>query len=254
MLSSVGIHRPKSPVFRHDISIGPIRNQRLKQNVFAPEKRFQGQKAMIFAHLPASYITTNLSHKLWNQGLSPRQERMVYAVGVGAGVLPDVDILFASLATHRNAITHTPAFWLMCATLLILGGVLRPRIRYLLTALALALLIGTFTHLITDAIFVGVKMLYPLSDTYFRMSPPIRLIVEDRRLNYLLNPIFLTEIYTFLLAWIMWREKRADTVAHTLRMRLIYHKWILSSAVLIALAYGLHWYWLCPIFYCTTAH
>ena len=124
------------------------------------------------------------------------------------------------------------------------------RKRLLLIALVLALLIGTFIHLITDAIFVGVKMIYPFSDAYFRMRPPIRLIVEDRRLNYLLNPIFLTEIYTFLLAWVLLREKRASSAAKTVTERIRSHIDILSIAALITLAYCIHWFWLCPAFYC----
>ncbi|MBX3051245.1 MAG: metal-dependent hydrolase [Caldilineaceae bacterium] len=205
---------------------------------------------MIFAHLPASYITTNGSKRLWNRGLSATEERIVYTVGIGAGVLPDVDVIFTSLATHRNAMTHTPIFWLISAALLISAGLAFRRKRPLLIALALALLIGTFTHLITDAIFVGVKMLFPFSDTYFRMRPPIRLIVEDRRLNYLLNPIFLTEIYTFLLAWIIWREKRASSPSIPTTERIRRHRGVLSIVALITLAYCIHWFWLCPALYC----
>ena len=106
------------------------------------------------------------------------------------------------------------------------------------------------THLITDAIFVGVKMLYPFSDNYFRIRPPIRLLYEDRRLNYLINPIFLTEIHTFLLAWIVLREKRAENVTQAITGRILHHKDILAIAALITLAYCVHWFWLCPAFYC----
>lgn len=205
---------------------------------------------MIFAHLPASYITTTLSRRGWDRGLTAYQSKTVYALGTVAGILPDFDIFFTSLSTHRAAISHTPIFWFACAGLLFVSGVLVARRRSLLNALALALFIGAMTHLLTDAIFVGVKMLYPFSDAYFRMRPPIRLITDDLRLNYILNPIFLTEIHTFLAAWLLLREKQLASYRPTIKEGIRRNKGILTIAIFITAAYCIHWFWLCPVYYC----
>lgn len=197
---------------------------------------------MMFGHLPGSYTTMTLTEKLWRRGLTPQEGKVVYACGILAGVAPDVDVLFAGITEHRGSIVHTPFFWVICtAGVALLAIVFRQRQRLLLH-LALAILLGAATHILLDAIFVGVKLLYPLSDEYFRMRPPISSRYDNWIINYLLHPIFLTEIYTFVGAVMLWRHRRAKPSPPGVVGFLRVNQGILGLAVLITILYLLNWH------------
>ena len=184
---------------------------------------------MMFGHLPGSYITMTLTEKLWRRGLTPQEVKSVYACGILAGVAPDVDVLFAGITEHRGSIVHTPFFWAICAAgVALLAIVFRQRQRLLLH-LAFAILVGAATHILLDAIFVGMKLLYPLSNEYFRMRPPISSRYDNWIINYLLHPIFLTEIYTFVGATMLWRYRRAKASSRVVMGFLRANQGILST-------------------------
>lgn len=196
---------------------------------------------MMFGHLPGSYLTMTLTEKWWRKGLTPQDGRIVYACGILAGVAPDVDVVFAGIAEHRGSILHTPFFWLLCASgVALLAVVFRHRKRLLLS-LSLAILIGAATHLLLDAIFVGVKLLYPFSNEYFRMRPPISSRFDNWIINYSLHPIFLTEIYAFIGAAMLWRYRRAESSPAGVVGFLGVNRSIAEVAVLITALYLLNW-------------
>jgi inner membrane protein len=183
-----------------------------------------------------------LTEKWWRRGLTPQEGKVVYVCGILTGVAPDVDVLFAGLAEHRGSIVHTPFFWMVCAAgVALLGIVFRQRKRLLL-GLALAILIGAATHFVLDAIFVGVKILYPLSNEYFRMRPPISTRYENWLINYVLHPIFLTEIYVCVGAGMLWRYRRAEPSAPGVFGLLRVNRGIAGIAVLVTVIYLLNWY------------
>lgn len=196
---------------------------------------------MMFGHLPGSYIAMALTEKWWRKGLTPQEGKIVYACGILAGVAPDVDVLFAGLAEHRGSVVHTPFFWMICAAAVaLLAIVLRQRQRLLL-GLSLAILIGAGTHIFLDAIFVGVKILYPLSNEYFRMRSPISSRYDNWIINYLLHPIFLTEIYAFIVAAMLWRYRRTEPSPPGVVDFLRVNRGVVGVAVLITALYLLNW-------------
>ena len=171
---------------------------------------------MIFAHIPGSYVTMNLTRKYWCESLDGREQKLVYLSGILAGILPDIDILLVSIADHRGGITHTPFFWIVCVLSISLLAIAVKRKRRLFFSLAFALLLGSSTHVLSDAIFIGVKLLYPMSNEYYRMRPPITLRYDNLLINYILNPIFLTEIYTFFAAGMILRSNKSKAPTNNL--------------------------------------
>jgi inner membrane protein len=197
---------------------------------------------MMFGHMPGSYTTMTLTERLWRRGLTPQERKVVYACGILAGVAPDVDVLFAGIAEHRGSIVHTPFLWVICAAGVALLAIVFRQRRRLLLSLALAILIGAATHILLDAIFVGVRLLYPLSSEYYRMIPPISSRYDNWILNYLLHPIFLTEIRTFVGAAMLWRYRRAKPSSPRIVGFLRVNQGVVGLAVLITVLYLLNWY------------
>lgn len=189
----------------------------------------------------------NLTKKYWSEGLNKKEQELVYFSGILAGVLPDVDVLFVSLADHRDSITHTPFFWVLCSIGISFLAIAVKRKRRLFFNLAFALLVGAFTHILSDAVFTGVKLLYPLSNEYYRMRPPISLRYDNLFINYVLNPVFLTEIYTFVAAGIVLRRNRNKESASDLLAILKSNKDLIGGAALITLFYILNWYVIYPL-------
>jgi inner membrane protein len=197
---------------------------------------------MIFGHLPGSYITMTLTERLWRRDLTLQEAKVVYACGILAGVAPDVDVLFAGITDHRGSIVHTPFFWVICATGVALLAIPFRQRQSLLQHLALAILIGAATHILLDAIFVGVRLLYPLSNEYFRMRPPISSRYDNWIINYLLHPMFLTEIYTFAGAIMLRRQRRAKASSRGVVGFLLMNKGVVGLASLITVLYLLNWH------------
>jgi len=197
---------------------------------------------MLVGHLPGSYVAMTLSERWWRRDLDLQEQRIVFGCGILAGVIPDVDVFFTSIAEHRASIMHTPFFWMLCAAAVaVLTIVIRKR-RRLLLHLAFAILIGAATHILLDAIFTGVKLLYPLSNEYFRFRPPISSRYDNWLINYVLHPIFLTEIYAFVVAAMLWRYKRTKPSPPGPVGFLLVNRSIAGMAVLVTALYLLNWY------------
>ncbi len=201
---------------------------------------------MIFAHIPGSYVTMNLTKKYWCENLDGREQKIVYLSGILAGILPDIDLLFVSVAEHRGGVTHTPFFWIVCSLGISLLAIAVKRKRRLFFNLALALLLGSSTHVLSDAVFTGVKLFYPVSNEYYRMSSPIAVRYDDLLINYVLHPIFLTEIYTFLAAGMVLRSNKSKEHNNNLLAILKSNKDLIVGVALITLIYLLNWYIIYP--------
>lgn len=202
---------------------------------------------MMFGHLPGSYVAMNLTTRAWQRNLGAVEQRWVYAIGISAGILPDLDALFLPLSEHRASIVHTPFFWLViCAGIAALTLVLPSR-RQLLVSIALSILIGAITHLALDAIFVGVKLLYPFSTEYFRFRRPIAWRYDHWVVNYVLDPVFLTELYTFLAAGMVLEMKRSGATLRTLPAVLRSNSLLLGLALWLGLVYAVNWYLVYPL-------
>lgn len=197
---------------------------------------------MIVGHLPGSYVAMTLSEKWWRKGLDSQEHKIVFGCGLLAGVAPDVDVLFTSIAEHRGSIAHTPFFWMTCAaSVAVLAIIVRQR-RRLLLHLAAAILIGAGTHLLLDAIFTGVKLLYPFSNEYFRLRPPISSRYNGWLVNYVLHPMFLSEFYAFVVAAMLWRYRKTKPSAPGAVGFLRVNRGIVAVAVLVTFLYFLNWH------------
>lgn len=134
---------------------------------------------------------------------------------------------------------------MLCSFSIFLLAIATERKRRLLFSLAFSLVIGSLTHVLSDAIFTGVKLFYPLSNEYFRMRPPIALRYDNLFINYVLNPIFLTEIYTFIAAGMVLRCNKRKEPTNNLWILKI-NKYLIGGAALITLFYALNWYVIYP--------
>ncbi len=202
---------------------------------------------MIFAHLPGSYASMNLTRKIWQCGLNDSEQRLVYTVGIAGGILPDADALLTSLSEHRASITHTPFFWFLCCCGIAALALIFPCRRRLLASLSLAMFIGAMTHLLLDAIFVGIRLFYPLSTAYYRLLPPISLRYGNWIVNYVLHPMFLTEIYTSITAGIIFQTKRHGAGNCALPAILRVNQQLIGIGVLLGLVYAINWYIVYPL-------
>jgi hypothetical protein len=122
------------------------------------------------------------------------------------------------------------------------------RRRAFLTSLAVVILMGTWLHLLLDAIFVGVRLFVPLSDEYFRFRGPISWRYDNWVVNYILHPVFLIEIYVFVLAAAVFQAKRSNSggilISSTLLNR---NRKLLAISGLVTLAYAVNWFLIYPI-------
>jgi hypothetical protein len=74
------------------------------------------------------------------------------------------------------------------------------------------------------------------------MRPPISSRYDNWIINYLLHPIFLTEIYTFVGAAILWRYRRARPSPPGVVGFLRVNQDVVGLAVLITVLYPLNWH------------
>lgn len=85
-------------------------------------------------------------------------------------VFPDIDLLWA-WENHRFSLLHFPLFWvILCLVLTIWGS--QTKIKTL-KFFALAMSLGTISHLILDSvgIFEGIYWLYPFGATKYSLLP-----------------------------------------------------------------------------------
>lgn len=124
---------------------------------------------MLFSHLPAGFIVTYLTRKIWRRDLSKRQIKWLYVVGTLAGTLPDIDNLYYYLVdssfSHRELITHTLFFYLIiCSAFYLVGYLLK---RKIICSLSLIVFFASLSHLLLDSFSPGIGWFYPFSSLIF---------------------------------------------------------------------------------------
>jgi hypothetical protein len=125
---------------------------------------------MIFSHLPAGFITTYATKKVWRKGLTKRQTFWIFVIGTLAGILPDVDVLYyyvGSELSHREIITHTPILYAVISLVLFLFGYFAKN-RFVKSA-GCVVLFSTIVHLVLDSTTAGVLWLFPFSKRLYGM-------------------------------------------------------------------------------------
>jgi hypothetical protein len=141
-------------------------------------------------HLAGGYLASLALLSALHPALSPEQIQALLVVGTLAGELPDIDLLFFNIAhrnhhkahnsqtehadkkdptqNHRDYITHMPSFWLSLCVFVALAGKIGGSIFIEYTGIAL--LAGTWSHLILDSIEYGILWLAPWSKKNYALS------------------------------------------------------------------------------------
>jgi hypothetical protein len=125
------------------------------------------------AHVAAGYLTTQIVDVI-NPSLQFNTVEMII-VGIVAGNLPDLDVLFVKdMTKHRNTITHAPLFWLVVVGVILIGS--RLMNSELVFRYSLALGLGLFSHFFTDwfaarGLDGGIRLLYPFSKKHYGLFP-----------------------------------------------------------------------------------
>ena len=161
---------------------------------------------MIIAHMPAGYLLMKaISHRF-----EPARAKALWACGLLASVLPDIDILYFyavkflngnSPTNHRFFFTHWPLFWLV-----LLGGAALALIflkKRHLVAYPLVTLAGVSLHLVLDILGAPIFYLAPFS------WEPVQLVTVPSvyswwLMNFLRHWIFLVELGICGLAAVTW--------------------------------------------------
>lgn len=129
---------------------------------------------MLIAHFPAGYLCTRVLLQSRRDRIPASDYRIYFCAGLLGSVLPDVDILYYYLRYyiagqwypgHHAYWSHTPFYWLIIFTVLIVSSLAFKRQRFLF-----ALYIGGMNlllHFWLDSFAGRIKWLYPISNKAF---------------------------------------------------------------------------------------
>lgn len=150
---------------------------------------------MFIAHLPAGYLATRLI--LDREPVPAPPCRRLLALGMIAGVLPDLDLLWFYFVSDRRQVHHAylphlPLTWiaLFAAAALVLW------IRRASRTAWLAMLIfsaNILLHQVLDTTAGGIRWLWPFSNAEFAMSH-VRARYDPWYLNFVLHWTFILEV------------------------------------------------------------
>jgi inner membrane protein len=153
---------------------------------------------MFFAHLPAGYILTKKLQK------SHKTEKYL-AIGLFAGILPDLDLAWFVLVDkgqhfHHSYWIHIPFYWLIIGLIAFIAIKISKK-KDLLVPLVI-FLSGIFLHLFLDTFVGGIKWLYPFStESIFIASVPA--IYNYWVYNFIFHWTFLLEVIIMIWAGII---------------------------------------------------
>ncbi|MFA6100222.1 MAG: metal-dependent hydrolase [Patescibacteria group bacterium] len=126
---------------------------------------------MFLAHLPAGYLLTKKLQSLL-------KEKRFLILGLVAGILPDLDILYFYLLDNRQTLhhdywTHISFYWVALALVSFLAILLFKQKKYLTAATIF--FANIFLHLILDTIVGRIEWLYPFSKvSYYLFTVPVK--------------------------------------------------------------------------------
>lgn len=139
---------------------------------------------MFIAHLPAGYLATSLL--LGRARPDPGLRRRLLALGMAAGVAPDLDLLWFYLVDDRRRVHHAylPHLPLACAAALACAALALWVLRASRAAWIAWMVVAAsvFLHLVLDTTAGGIRWLWPFSDAELVLSH-----VEARYPNWVMN-------------------------------------------------------------------
>jgi inner membrane protein len=122
---------------------------------------------MFIAHLPAGYCLTTLLLTRFARRENHQAYRRYLWIGLGASLLPDIDLIFFYLIdlrrhVHHSYITHIPFYWLAGGLMVGLSvAMLRQRCVLRGTIIVIS---NVMLHLLLDSVASKVHWLYPVSN------------------------------------------------------------------------------------------
>jgi len=122
------------------------------------------------AHMAGGYLALRLANKINPKlGLSTP---LVFAIGLGAALLPDIDAFSSVYLKDHHSFTHAPLFWvLIFISLCLVGHILSSSF---IKNIALVILIGSCVHLFLDWFSgrtAGLQIFYPFSFKQYSLFP-----------------------------------------------------------------------------------
>ena len=129
-------------------------------------------------HFAAGFLIGTGVASLFHNQLTPGEMQLLALAGGFFGFAPDLDMFYAFLKNrgfsfhdttiyHRDYITHTPLFWLVICSLILLFSV-----GIFWKLFAIVLLLGAVSHLFLDSFKVGIRWFWPWSNDYFAFLNP----------------------------------------------------------------------------------
>jgi hypothetical protein len=161
---------------------------------------------MLAAHLVPGYFVTEQSQSAWKPEWTPRQKALLWVVGLGSTIVPDLDVIynavFRGFINHSLLWTHSVFVYMALGFLYILPVLKRwPYLRMVLGLITA----GGLSHIALDIVGHGTPLLYPFSMIFVGVAPTR--VVEGGIWAYLTGPLFLVEPFLLSLAVIHWAWK-----------------------------------------------
>lgn len=129
-------------------------------------------------HLAGGYLATRALLSLTHATFSSTKTTALLIIGTLAGDGPDIDLFWYSFKhrvlksqvkdDHREYVSHAPLLWLAVCLVIALIGLLVGSV--FTEFIGLAILVGSWSHLILDSVEHGVMWLWPLSSKLFSVS------------------------------------------------------------------------------------
>jgi inner membrane protein len=164
---------------------------------------------VFIAHLPAGYLATRLI--LDRHPVPEPLRRRLLVLGMAAGVLPDLDLLWFYFVSDRRQVHHAylphlPLAWiaLFAVAALVLWMLRASRTAWLAM---LAFSANILLHQVLDTTAGGIRWLWPFSEAEFAMSH-VEARYEPWCLNFVLHWTFALEIAILAGALLYARRRR----------------------------------------------
>ncbi|MFA6295551.1 MAG: metal-dependent hydrolase [Candidatus Paceibacterota bacterium] len=178
-------------------------------------------------HLSGGYLATYSLLALTHASFSPLQTSILYTIGIIAGEIPDIDLLFFYLEyrkdkihkifNHRYYITHTPALWLAISLLTIIFGLIFNSVFTIF--IGLTILIGSWSHFVLDSIEYGIRWIWPISNRrFFIRDVPDSYIAGQRRGTFSYYWKYISSVY--ITRWSFYLEILITIVALLLAFKM----------------------------------
>ena len=162
---------------------------------------------MIFGHLPAGYIMSNILWETSDKKTSFYKTFLFW--GMFGAIAPDTDLLYSLLidhAYHHSYITHFPIFWIS----LLLIALLWLRIdktRRNVAASCFIFTLNALVHLILDTVTGHILWLAPFSNQHFSL-----ITERSEGAHYFTQWGFALELFLIFFALCVWLKSSGRDV------------------------------------------